>query len=158
MRNKLLLFDIDGTLLSTHGIPRIAMGNILNRMYENFNYDNGFNFSGRTDWEIIEHLLEFDGRKISPELVKNIMGAFAVELKKQLQNGMPPLIYVGVQELLEALADIPVCTVDELGEADAIIFGTPTRFGNMCGQMRQFLDSTGGLWLSGGLVGKVGVP
>ena len=43
-----------------------------------------------------------------------------------------------------------------LGEADAIIFGTPTRFGNMCGQMRQFLDSTGQLWMNGTLVGKVG--
>ncbi|HEX9802576.1 MAG TPA: NAD(P)H:quinone oxidoreductase, partial [Gammaproteobacteria bacterium] len=42
------------------------------------------------------------------------------------------------------------------GAADAIIFGTPTRYGNMCGQMRQFLDATGQLWLSGALVGKVG--
>lgn len=107
MRKKLLLFDIDGTLLSTHGIPRIAMGNVLNRMYENFNYDNGFNFSGRTDWEIIEHLLEFDGREFSPKLVKSIMKAFAFELEKQLQNGKPPLIYTGVRELLEALTDIP---------------------------------------------------
>jgi NAD(P)H dehydrogenase (quinone) len=49
-----------------------------------------------------------------------------------------------------------VCTVDELAEADAIIFGTPTRFGNMCGQMRQFLDATGQLWVKGALVGKVG--
>ncbi len=56
----------------------------------------------------------------------------------------------------KTFAHIPVCTVDELGKADAIIFGTPTRFGNMCGQMRQFLDATGGLWLSGALVGKVG--
>jgi NAD(P)H dehydrogenase (quinone) len=47
-------------------------------------------------------------------------------------------------------------TVAEMPEADAIIFGTPTRFGNMCGQMRQFLDATGGLWLNGSLVGKVG--
>jgi len=46
--------------------------------------------------------------------------------------------------------------VDELGQADAIIFGTPTRFGNMCGQMRQFLDATGQLWASGALTGKVG--
>jgi NAD(P)H dehydrogenase (quinone) len=46
--------------------------------------------------------------------------------------------------------------VDELGSADAIIFGAPTRFGNMCGQMRQFLDSTGQLWAKGALVGKVG--
>lgn len=54
------------------------------------------------------------------------------------------------------MADVPVCTVDELPEADAIIFGTPTRFGNMCGQMRQFLDATGQLWFNGSLVGKVG--
>ncbi len=53
-------------------------------------------------------------------------------------------------------ADIAVCTMDELGAADAVIFGTPTRYGNMCGQMRQFLDATGQLWLSGALVGKVG--
>jgi NAD(P)H dehydrogenase (quinone) len=53
-------------------------------------------------------------------------------------------------------ADVPVCTVDDLGEADAFIFGTPTRFGNMCGQMRQFLDATGQLWMKGALVGKVG--
>jgi NAD(P)H dehydrogenase (quinone) len=53
-------------------------------------------------------------------------------------------------------AQVPVCTVDELGEADAVIFGTPTRFGNMCGQMRQFMDATGKLWMSGALVGKVG--
>jgi NAD(P)H dehydrogenase (quinone) len=46
--------------------------------------------------------------------------------------------------------------VDELAVADAILFGTPTRFGNMCGQMRQFLDATGGLWMTGALVGKVG--
>jgi NAD(P)H dehydrogenase (quinone) len=56
----------------------------------------------------------------------------------------------------KAFSHIPVCTVDELGEADAIIFGTPTRFGNMCGQMRQFLDGAGKLWLSGALVGKAG--
>src|ERR1700736_3731068 len=50
----------------------------------------------------------------------------------------------------------PIATVDELADADAIIFGTPTRFGNMCAQMRNFLDQTGGLWMSGALVGKVG--
>lgn len=52
--------------------------------------------------------------------------------------------------------NVPICTIDELGEADAIIFGTPTRFGNMCGQMRQFLDATGQLWMNGALVGKAG--
>lgn len=47
-------------------------------------------------------------------------------------------------------------TVDELANYDAIIFGTPTRFGNMCAQMRNFLDQTGGLWMNGSLNGKVG--
>jgi NAD(P)H dehydrogenase (quinone) len=50
----------------------------------------------------------------------------------------------------------PIATVDELATYDAIIFGTPTRFGNMCAQMRNFLDQTGGLWMKGTLVGKVG--
>lgn len=50
----------------------------------------------------------------------------------------------------------PVAAPAELGDYDAIIFGTPTRFGNMAAQMRNFLDRTGGLWMKGGLVGKVG--
>jgi len=63
---------------------------------------------------------------------------------------------MGALEAQKQFAHIPVCTVDELADADAIIFGTPTRFGNMCGQMRQFLDATGQLWAKGALVGKVG--
>jgi len=50
----------------------------------------------------------------------------------------------------------PVAQPGDLANYDAIIFGTPTRFGNMCGQMRNFLDQTGALWMSGALVGKVG--
>ncbi|MEF8793311.1 NAD(P)H:quinone oxidoreductase [Thiohalorhabdus sp.] len=50
----------------------------------------------------------------------------------------------------------PVASVDELAEFDAIVFGTPTRFGNMAGQMRTFLDQTGGLWANGSLIGKAG--
>jgi NAD(P)H dehydrogenase (quinone) len=50
----------------------------------------------------------------------------------------------------------PIATVDELANYDAIIFGTPTRFSNMCAQMRNFLDQTGGHWMKGALVGKVG--
>jgi NAD(P)H dehydrogenase (quinone) len=50
----------------------------------------------------------------------------------------------------------PIATVDELPQYDAIIFGTPTRFGNMASQMRNFLDQTGGLWMKGSLIGKVG--
>jgi NAD(P)H dehydrogenase (quinone) len=63
---------------------------------------------------------------------------------------------MGALDARKAMAGVPICTLAELGSADAVIFGTPTRFGNMCGQMRQFLDSTGGLWAKGALVGKVG--
>jgi NAD(P)H dehydrogenase (quinone) len=63
---------------------------------------------------------------------------------------------MGAVEAQSAMAHIPVCTLEDLQSANAIVFGTPTRFGNMCGQMRQFLDSTGGLWARGALVGKVG--
>jgi NAD(P)H dehydrogenase (quinone) len=63
---------------------------------------------------------------------------------------------MGALEAQKALAHAPVCKIDDLASADAIIFGTPTRFGNMCGQMRQFLDATGQLWAEGALVGKVG--
>jgi NAD(P)H dehydrogenase (quinone) len=66
------------------------------------------------------------------------------------------LIKMGALEAQKAQANVLVCKVEDLVSADAIIFGTPTRFGNMCGQMRQFLDSTGGLWAKGALVGKVG--
>jgi NAD(P)H dehydrogenase (quinone) len=63
---------------------------------------------------------------------------------------------MGALEAKKAFAHVPLCAVEELASADAIIFGTPTRFGNMCGQMRQFLDATGQLWAKGALVGKVG--
>ena len=63
---------------------------------------------------------------------------------------------MGAVDAQKTLAHIPVCKIEELASADAVIFGTPTRFGNMCGQMRQFLDATGQLWAEGALVGKVG--
>ncbi len=63
---------------------------------------------------------------------------------------------MGAVDAQKTFSRIPECTVDDLTRADAIIFGTPTRFGNMCGQMRQFLDATGQLWANGSLVGKVG--
>jgi NAD(P)H:quinone oxidoreductase type IV len=55
-----------------------------------------------------------------------------------------------------SFAQIPTAKPEQLAEADAIIFGTPTRFGNMCAQMRNFIDQTGGLWMKGALIGKVG--
>lgn len=52
--------------------------------------------------------------------------------------------------------DAPIASVDELSDYDAIIFGSPTRYGNMCAQMRNFLDKTGKHWMNGTLIGKVG--
>jgi NAD(P)H dehydrogenase (quinone) len=62
----------------------------------------------------------------------------------------------GAKAAKASFAKVPVAKVEQLAEADAIIFGTPTRFGNMAGQMRNFLDQTGPLWMQGALIGKVG--
>lgn len=57
-------------------------------------------------------------------------------------------------QLREQTRNIPVCTVDDLREADAVLFGSPTRYGNMTAQMKQLIDSTVGLWLKGEMEGK----
>jgi NAD(P)H dehydrogenase (quinone) len=62
----------------------------------------------------------------------------------------------GAKAAKASFASVPIATVDQLPEAHAIIFGTPTRFGNMAAQMRNFLDQTGPLWLKGALIGKIG--
>jgi NAD(P)H dehydrogenase (quinone) len=76
----------------------------------------------------------------------------------QVQELMPDdvLEKYGAKAAKATFSKVPVATVDQLGDANAIIFGTPTRFGNMAAQMRNFLDQTGGLWLKGALIGKVG--
>ena len=90
------------------------------------------------------------------EGAKEVKGAEVVLRRVPETLPQEVLRKMGAMEGQKAFAHVPVCTVDELKEADAILFGTPTRFGNMCGQMRQFLDSTGRLWTQGALVGKVG--
>jgi NAD(P)H dehydrogenase (quinone) len=88
--------------------------------------------------------------------VKEVTGAEA-ELRRVPETLSEEVLEkMGALEPQKAWAQVPVCSTTDLPEADAIIFGTPTRFGNMCGQMRQFLDATGGLWAKGALVGKVG--
>ena len=62
----------------------------------------------------------------------------------------------GAKKAREVFAHIPIAQPSDLVDADALIFGTPTRFGNMCAQMRNFLDQTGGLWVKNTFVGKVG--
>ncbi len=90
------------------------------------------------------------------EGVKEVGGAEAVLRRFPETLSKDVLDKMGALEVQENLSSIPVATVDDLPAADAIIFGTPTRFGNMCGQMRQFLDATGQLWFNGSLIGKVG--
>jgi len=90
------------------------------------------------------------------EGVRLVEGAEAVLRRVPETLPEPVLEKMGATAPQKEQALVPVCTVDELGTADAIIFGTPTRFGNMCGQMRQFLDASGGLWVKGALVGKPG--
>ncbi len=62
----------------------------------------------------------------------------------------------GAKKARQVFAHVPIAQPAQLAHADALIFGTPTRFGNMCAQMRNFLDQTGGLWVKGALVGKIG--
>lgn len=90
------------------------------------------------------------------EGVKQVSGA-EVSIY-QVQELIPDdvLEKYGAKAAKAAFSKIPVAKVDQLPEAHAIIFGTPTRFGNMAAQMRSFLDQTGPLWVKGGLVGKVG--
>ncbi len=90
------------------------------------------------------------------EGVKEVSGAEAV--MRRVPETLPDEVLekMGAVDAQKTMTHVPICTVDELASADAVIFGTPTRFGNMCGQMRQFLDATGQLWAQGALVGKVG--
>ena len=89
-------------------------------------------------------------------------GVAEVDGAQAVMRRVPETLSEDVRAAMKALevqkkfSHVQVCALEELASADAVIFGTPTRFGNMCGQMRQFLDSTGQLWLQGALVGKVG--
>ena len=90
------------------------------------------------------------------EGAKDVEGA-EVEMRRVPETLPKEVIeMMGAIDAQKAIAHVPICTLSELASADAVIFGTPTRFGNMCGQMRQFLDATGRLWKDRALVGKIG--
>ena len=90
------------------------------------------------------------------EGVREVEGCEPV-IKRVPETLTPDILgMMGALDTQQAMAGIPVATVDDLAAADAVIFGAPTRFGSVCGQMRQFLDATGSLWMKGALVGKVG--
>src|SRR5450759_4206883 len=92
---------------------------------------------------VVEGAREVEGAEVSLYQVAELVPEEALEK-------------IGAKAARSAFKHVPIATPAQLAEADAIIFGTPTRFGNMCAQMRNFLDQTGPLWLSGALVGKVG--
>ncbi|KAF0810823.1 NAD(P)H:quinone oxidoreductase [Alcanivorax sp. S71-1-4] len=85
-------------------------------------------------------------------------GARGVDGTEVTIKRVPETMPESVAQQISAKTDqqAPIADPNELGDYDAIIFGTPTRFGNMAGQMRNFLDQTGGLWAKGKLIGKVG--
>jgi len=101
MNTKLLLFDIDGTLLSAHGAPKQAMASVLAKRYDQFQYDQTYDFSGRTDPQIVEHLLQHDNRQFTDELIEAILHEFCIELDKVLMNGKKPEIHPGVEKLIQ---------------------------------------------------------
>jgi len=88
--------------------------------------------------------------------VREVPGCEAVLRRVPETLPLGVLEKMGACEFQKEFSRLPVCTMEELQGADAVIFGTPTRFGNMCGQMRQFFDATGRLWGAGALVGKPG--
>ncbi len=92
---------------------------------------------------VAEGAREIDGAEVTLMQVPELMPEEALQ-------------QAGAKKPREAFAHIPVARPDDLAGFDAILFGTPTRFGNMCAQMRNFLDQTGGLWARNALVGKVG--
>jgi NAD(P)H dehydrogenase (quinone) len=88
--------------------------------------------------------------------VQSVEGAEVVLRRVQdLESNLPKLQgSKHAQAVLAQEQDIPIATADDLKAADGVIFGTPTRFGNMCAQMKQYIDGAGDLWLSGALEGK----
>ncbi len=106
MGSRLVLFDIDGTLLNARGAPRTAMIKVMLRRKPDFSYNSNYSFAGRTDWEIIEELLLHDdpGFKITEAVLRQIMREFAIELEKEMKKIAPPLVFAGVAKLLQALS------------------------------------------------------
>ncbi len=93
--------------------------------------------------------------RMAQEVAEGVRSVPGVDVTiKRVPETMPPETVAAIHAKTEQAA--PIAKPEELAEYDAVIFGTPTRFGNMCGQMRNFLDQTGGLWQQGKLVGKVG--
>jgi len=109
MTNKLLLFDIDGTLLLSRGIPRTAFLKVLKNHFPHISDKTSVKFSGMTDPQIISQLLQANGDHtfVSNQLLQQLFREFAVELSANLHINNPPDILPGVIKLLDILQRIP---------------------------------------------------
>jgi NAD(P)H:quinone oxidoreductase type IV len=97
--------------------------------------------------------------KMAEAVAEGARGVAGVEVSlSQVPELVPEdaLVRTGAKQARDGFASVPFAKPDQLTEADAIIFGTPTRYGNVCAQMQNFMDQTGGLWAKGALIGKVG--
>jgi len=91
--------------------------------------------------------------RMAEEVAAGVRDAGADAVVKRVPETVPEAVAKQSGFKLEQKA--PLATPDELANYDAVIFGSPTRFGNMAGQMKTFIDQLGGLWMKGSLVGKV---
>lgn len=107
---------------------------------------------------IVIHTLYGHITRLAEAAAEGVRAAGANPIIKRVPETLPPEVLekMGATASVAALEAIPVATPEDLVSAGGVIFGTPTRFGNMSAQMRAFLDSTGGLWMAGSLVGKPG--
>lgn len=97
--------------------------------------------------------------EMSKAIAEGVESVKGVEVEiKQVQETITDTVLkqYGAWEARQQFTHIPIASIDDLENADGIIFGTPTRFGNMTAQMKNYLDQTGGLWMKGALIGKVG--
>lgn len=97
--------------------------------------------------------------KMAEAVAKGVRSAGGVEaVLMQVPETLPESVLekMSALEPRKAWAHIPIAKPADLAECDALFIGTPTRFGGVCGQVRQFLDATGGLWAKGAMVGKIG--
>jgi NAD(P)H dehydrogenase (quinone) len=118
----------------------------------------GFAGSDTMQVLIVYYSLYGHVHRLAGAVAEGVREADATPVLRRVPETLPPGVIekMGASAFQEEFRTIAVCSREELAGADAIIFGTPTRFGNMCGQMRQFLDATGKLWTENALVGKVG--
>lgn len=111
MNNKLLLFDIDGTLLSCRGIPKKVFLEIIQKRFPHFTNGEHLQFSGMTDIQIVTNLFKMNGYggEIDPELIDKILAEFTTNLAKNMNVKNPPKILSGVFELLDRCMLLPNC-------------------------------------------------